>query len=47
VGGAYQRRRGLKKVGAGHRNFSTAGSCKFPADEIMGAQSFNFASKLP
>jgi len=42
-----QRRRGLKKIGgAGSCNFPTD-ICKFPKEEIMGAENFNFAFKFP
>jgi len=40
-------RRGLKKAGeAGSCNLPTD-RCKFPTDEIMVAQNFNFAPEFP
>ena len=41
----WQRSREIKIVGTGSCNFSTD-SCKFPTEEIMDAQNFNFAPKF-
>jgi len=42
----YQRRRGLKVGRAGSHNCQTQGG-KFPTEEIIGPQNFNFAPKFP